>query len=61
MCFYHMAGSASEHDKANPGFWYPGGGGGGIARNVPPKNIFIGQTIKKLLIDVACFVKMAKY
>ena len=37
------------------------GGGGGIARNFPPKNIFIGQTIKKLLIDVACFVKMAKY
>ena len=60
MCFYHMAGSASEHDKANPGFWYPGGGGV-IARNVPPKNIFIGQTIKKLLIDVACSVKMAKY
>ena len=37
------------------------GGGGVIARNVPPKNIFIGQTIKKLLIDVACSVKMAKY
>ena len=59
MSFYHMAGSASEHDKANPGFWWAGGGG--IARNVPPKKIFIGQTIKKLLIDVACSVKMAKY
>ena len=38
-----------------------GGGGGVIARNVPPKKNFIGQTIKKLLIDVACSVKMAKY
>ena len=32
-----------------------------IARNVPPKKIFVVQTIKKLLIDVACSVKMAKY
>ena len=32
-----------------------------IARIVPPKQFFIEQKINKLLIDIACSVKMAKY
>ena len=40
-----MAGSASGHDEANPGFLKANGGGGEgvIARNVPPK--------KKIVLD----------
>ena len=36
-------------------------GGRLIARVVPPKEFFIEQKINKLLIDMACSVKMAKY
>ena len=39
-----------------------GGGGGGIdCPQCPAKKNCIGQKIKKLLVDVACSVKMAKY
>ena len=58
-----MAGSASRHDKANPGFLKANGGGGKgwlPAMSRQKKNC-IGQKIKKLLIDVACSIKTAKY
>lgn len=59
-----MAGSASRHDKANPGFLKANGGGGGrgdCPQCPAKKKNCIGQKIKKLLIDVACSIKTAKY